>query len=132
MTTEWTFGTVDPLAAPFRYTDLDTIKARLGITNTEADAAITTANNAAETAIDQLLGRSFPDTGDNPEIDGIPAAIANWALDATIAVFKAADAPFGSTGSDTWLGSLDITGETERALRRHPGALGYRVSYGVA
>lgn len=132
MTTSPTFGPVDPLAAPFRYTDLDAVKQRLGIDHTEYDAALTVANNFAETAIDQTLGRSFPDTGDDPEIDGVPAAITQWALDSTIALWKAADAPFGQAGSDTWLGSIDVIGETERVMRRHPGAYGYKVSWGVA
>jgi hypothetical protein len=132
MTTDYTFGPVDPLAAAFRYTTLADVKQRLGIDHLEYDDQLTTANQAAETAIDQTLGRSFPDTGDNPEVDGVPAAVQSWALDATIALWKAADAPFGQAGSDTWLGSIDIIGETERVMRRHPGAYGYKVSWGVA
>jgi len=132
MTTEYTYGPVDPLATTPRYTTLDAVKARLGITNTESDAALTTAIVAAETAIDQVNGRSFPDTGANPEIAGIPVAIQEWALDASIAIWKAADAPFGQGGSDAWLGSLDIANITERVLRRHPLALGYKVTWGIA
>jgi hypothetical protein len=131
MTTAYTFGPVDPLADSIRYTTLDAVKARLGITHAVDDAALTTAIIAAEIAIDQVNGRSFPDTGDNPEIDGIPVAIQEWALDASIAIWKAADAPFGQGGSDAWLGSLDIANITERVLRRHPLALGYKVSWGI-
>ena len=128
----YTFGLVDPLAASIRYTTLDDVKARLGIKNTESDTQLTTAIIAAEIAIDQWNGRSFPDTGSNPEISGVPVSIAEWSLDASIAIWKAADAPFGQGGSDAWLGSIDVQNITERVLRRHPLSLGYKVSFGVA
>lgn len=129
---EYTFGPVDPLADQIRYTTLDAVKQRLGITNVESDTALTTAIISAEIAIDQWNGRAFPDTGANPEIVGIPEAIREWSLDAAIAVWKAADAPFGQGGSEAWLGSLDVQNITERVLRRHPLSLGYKVSWGVA
>jgi len=132
MTTPYTFGPVDPLVTAPRYTTLVDVKQRLGITNTVSDDQLTAAIVAAEVAIDQWNGRSFPDTGDNPEIDGIPTAIAQWALDASIAVWKAADAPFGQGGSDAWLGALDVAAITERILRRHPLSLGYKVTWGIA
>ena len=128
----FTFGPVDPLASTPRYTTVDQVKQRMGITHAEQDLALLSAVVAAEVAIDQWNGRSFPDTGDNPEIPGVPEAIATWALDASIAVWKAADAPFGTAGGDAWLGSLDVQNITERVLRRHPLALGYKVAWGVA
>ena len=128
----FTFGPVDPLVSGIRYTTLDLVKQRLGITNTESDNTLTTAIISAEVAIDQWNGRSFPDTGSNPEIPGVPQAIAEWALDAAIAIWKAADAPFGQGGSEAWLGALDIQNITERVLRRHPLSLGYKVTWGVA
>lgn len=128
----YTFGTVDPLVDVPRYTTLDDVKQRLGITNAESDDLITQSIVGAEVAMDQINGRSFPDTGTNPEIPGIPSAISAWATDASIAVWKATDAPFGQGGGDAWLGSLDIQGITERVLRRHPLALGYQVSWGVS
>ena len=128
----YTFGPVDPLADQIRYTTLDGVKQRMGIENTEADALITQAIIAAEVAIDQVNQRSLPDTGVNPEIPGIPQAIRNWASDASIAIWKAGDAPFGQGGGDAWLGSIDTQNITERILRRHPLALGYKVSWGVA
>ena len=127
-----TFGPVNPLVETIRYTTLVAVKARLGITHTEADTELTSAIIAAEVAIDQVNGRSFPDTGLNPEIPGVPQAIANWATDAAIAIWKAADAPFGQGGGDAWLGALDLSAITERVLRRHPLALGYKASFGVA
>lgn len=130
--TPFTFGPVDPLASTPRYTTVEAVKARMGITHAEADLQLLSAVVAAEVAIDQWNGRAFPDTGDNPEIPGVPEAIRTWALDASIAVWKAADAPFGQGGGDAWLGSLDIAQITERIIRRHPLSLGYKVSWGVA
>ena len=105
---------------------------KLRIDHAEDDAQLTEAIIAAEVAIDQVNNRSLPDTGINPEIPGVPAAISTWALDASIAIWKAADAPFGQGGGDAWLGSLDVQNITERILRRHPLALGYKVAWGVA
>ena len=128
----FTFGPVNPLADQIRYTTLADVKARLGITHAETDDLLSDAIISAEVAIDQWNGRSFPDTGANPEIPGVPQAIATWATDASIAIWKAADAPFGQGGGDAWLGALDIQTITERVLRRHPLSLGYKVSWGVA
>lgn len=129
---DYTFGAVDPLVDTIRYTTLEAVKARMGIEHTEADTALTSAIISAEVAIDQINGRSLPDSGINPEIPGVPEAIRTWALDASIAIWKAADAPFGQGGGDAWLGSLDVQNITERVLRRHPLALGYKVTWGVA
>ncbi len=127
----FTFGPVDPLVSVTRYTSLDEVKARLGITHTDFDAAMTTAIIAAEIAIDQWNDRSFPDTGINPEVPGVPLAITEWALDAAIAIWKAADAPFGQGGSEAWLGAIDVSNITERVLRRHPLSLGFKRAWGV-
>lgn len=128
----YTYGPVNPLVDTIRYTTLEDVKARMGIEHTETDAQLTQAIIAAEVAIDQVNQRSFGDTGVNPEIPGVPQAIRTWALDASIAIWKAADAPFGQGGSDAWLGSLDVQNITERVLRRHPLALGYKVAWGIA
>lgn len=131
-TAPYTFGPVNPLADEIRYTSLEDVKLRMGIEHAESDAQLTEAIIAAEVAIDQVNQRAFPDTGINPEIPGVPNAIRTWALDASIAIWKAADAPFGQGGGDAWLGSLDVQNITERILRRHPLALGYKVAWGVA
>jgi len=128
----FTYGPVNPLADTIRYTSLDDVKLRMGIDHNEDDAQLTEAIIAAEVAIDQVNQRSLPDQGTNPEIPGVPMAIRTWALDASIAIWKAADAPFGQGGGDAWLGSLDVQNITERILRRHPLALGYKVAWGVA
>lgn len=128
----FTFGAVNPLADVIRYTSLDDVKQRMGITNAESDDLLTQSIISAEIAIDQVNQRSFPDTGTNPEIPGIPQPIADWALDASIAIWKAADAPFGQGGGDAWLGGLDVQNITERVLRRHPLALGYKAAWGLA
>ena len=110
----FTFGPVDFLPAGPRYTTLDTVKRRLGIdpTNTDRDADITESIVAAETTIDAYLGRSFPDTGDNPEIPGIPEAVKAAALQAAVRVFKEADRAGLSAGSEDWFGTIDAAGAT--------------------
>lgn len=133
MTSSPTFGAVDPLATVPRYTTLALVKDRLQIptADTGRDPAITQAIVAAEVQIDQSLGRSFPDTGTDPEIDGIPAPIVELATVSSVAVWKAADAPLGSIGSDDWLGSISIGEIVSNELDRNPLARGYRVSWGV-
>jgi hypothetical protein len=94
---------------------------------------LTQATIAAETAIDQMNGRSFPDTGIDPAIPGVPEAIRVWALDASVAVWKLRDTPTGFTaGSDDWLGSIDATEAARRSLRRNPLALGYKITWGLS
>ena len=129
----FTYGPVNALAETIRYTSLEEVKTRLGIplSDTAADALVTQSAIAAEVQIDQIDGRSFPDTGANPEWPGIPQPIRAWATDAAIAVYKRADAPFGKAGSDNWIGTLDVADEVERALRRNPLALGYKISFGI-
>ena len=133
MTTAPTYGPVDPLAATIRYTTLPDVKKALGINDTSFDTELTQAVIAAEVAIDQLNGRSFPDSGDNPAIDGIPEAIRVWALDASIATWKLRDTTSGfDAGSDDWIGAIDTTEQARRALRRNPLALGWKISAGLA
>lgn len=128
-----TYGPVDPLADTIRYTTLDDVKSALGITDTVFDDELTQAIIAAETAVDQINARSFPDTGINPAIPGIPEAIRVWALDASIAVWKLrSTSPSFAGGSDDWIGTIDVREQTRRALRRNPLALGYRILWGVA
>jgi len=128
-----TYGPVDPLADAIRYTTLDDVKTALGITDTKFDTQLTQAIISAEVAIDQLNGRSFPDTGGSPAIDGIPEPVKVWALDASVATWKLRDTPTGFTaGSDDWLGEIDATEAARRALRRNPMALGWKISAGLA
>lgn len=131
MTTSPTYPTdpVNPYEPDPRYTTLAAVKAAMGITHADKDDRITTAIVAAEYAIDAYNGGAWPT--DVPEAP-VPQAIANWALDASIAVYKAGDSPHGQGGSDAWLGSLDIQSVTERVLRHHPLALGFKATWGVA
>lgn len=127
----FTFGPIDALANTIRYTSLDEVKRRLGVNTATDDDLITQSAIAAEVQIDQMNGRSFPDTGANPEWPGIPEPVRSWATDAAVSVYKRADAPFGQAGSDNWIGTLDVRDEVERALRRNPLAIGYKVSFGI-
>lgn len=132
------YGPLFPLAVGPRYTTLVAVKNALMIGDTAADTDLTQAIVAAETSIDQVNGRSFPDDpalepihGD--EIDGIPDAVKIWALDAAIAVYKLRDTTAGfQAGSDDWIGAIDVSEQVRRALRRNALALGLKVSWGAA
>ena len=81
--------------------------------------------------MDVYLGRSFPDTGENPQIIGVPESIQNAALSLAIAFWKEADAPMGTAGSDSFFGELSVAESTRQMLERAPGLVGFRVSWGV-
>jgi hypothetical protein len=127
-----TFGPFPVQTETPRYTDVATVKSRAGINHAESDDAIEAAILAAEYAIDAFNNRSFPDEGDNPEWTIVPPAIANWATDAALAVFKAGQAPLGVGNSDAWIGALDTQTITEQVLRHHPLAQGFKARFGVA
>lgn len=83
--------------------------------------------------MDTLNGRSFPDTGINPEIPGIPQGVRTWALDVAVEIWRLRDTAAGFTaGSDDWVGTIDVLEAARRAIRRNPLALGWRVAWGVA
>lgn len=129
-----TYGEVDPLADTIRYADIDVVKRRIGLdpNDTTWDTELTQAIISAEIAIDQYLGRSFPDTGDFPVIAGIPIPITQAAENTAIAVLKQTDAPFGQTGSDGLFGDLDVGDLVRAELYRSPLLAGYRHKWGVA
>lgn len=129
----YTYGPVNALQTVPRYTTVAEVKARMGIPAADVtkDALLEQSVVAAEVQIDQINGRSFPDSGLNPQWAGVPDPIRAWATDAAIAVYKRAETPFGQAGSDNWIGTLDVQDEVERALRRNPLALGYKVSWGI-
>jgi hypothetical protein len=139
-TLPYDYGPVDALADAPRYTTLTEVKARLGITTTAKDDAITQAIVAAEYAIDVHNGRSFPDGPGVPDetrpgpIQGIPEAVKAAALSASIAVFKEADAPTGTAGSDAFIGVIDVSDIARRVIGRSVILVGFRVpdSYGTA
>lgn len=129
----FTYGLIDPLADDIRYTTLPIVKRRLGVptADVDRDEDITDAIIAAEVQIDQMNGRSFPDTGANPQIAGVPRPIKQWSTDASVAFYKRADAAFGTAGSEAWVGTLDARDDVERILRRRPSLAGYQVGFGV-
>lgn len=115
-----------------RYGSLDTIRARMGISGSEWDTELLQALLAAETALDEALGRSFPDAQPFGEVFNIPAGIVQAAENICVAIFKALDAPGGQAGSDDWFGELDLSEQARREVRRSATMLGYRRRFGVA
>ena len=133
--TAYTYGNVDYLASAIRYGNLDTVKGRLGIdvADTSWDTDLTQAIVSAEVAMDLYWGRSFPDTGDNPEIPGIPVQVRQAAENVAVAVFKQTDAPFGTAGSDAFsMGELDFDDLARREIHRSPLLRGFRRGWGVS
>ena len=129
------YGVVDPLETTVRYTTLAVLKTLLNINtgDTTYDTALSLCVVAAEGAIDQVLGRSFPDPSGGA-IEGIPEAVSQVALSAAVAIYNNTNAPAGSGGSDDWFGEQeDSIGEIiRREVRRNPLLTGFRVSFGVA
>ena len=129
------FGVVDPLASTIRYTTLALVKDHLNLNSLDDtyDTVLTQVIVAVEVAIDQHLGRSFPDPSAG-EIIGIPEAVKHVALSASIGAYNNTQAPAGSGGSDDWFGEQeDSIGEViRREVRRNPLLTGYKVGFGVA
>ena len=127
----FTYGPVNALATAPRYTTLDAVKLRLGIDGATFDDRVTQAIVAAEYAIDAVLHRSFPDTGTNPQWSGVPLAVTQAASNASVATYKANDAPFGIAGADDFLGTIDAFEIVRREVRHAPNLLGFRVGFGT-
>ena len=142
MTLPIDYGPVDPNVTEPRYTDLERVKARIQIPleNLNRDDELTEAIVAAEYAIDVELGRSFPDGlgVDGESLPGpvtiVPSAVVMAATQTTIAVWKEADAPIGTAGSDAFLGAIDVADAARRIISRSVTLRGFRVgpSFGVA
>lgn len=128
-------GHIDPLETGTRYVTIAEIKPLLNTntSDTSRDDEFTQAVVAAEYAIDSYLGRSFPDPAAGA-IEGIPEAVKQVALQASIAVIEHAGAPFGSSGSDDWLGAVPLEADEilRREIRRSPLLVGLRATFGVA
>jgi hypothetical protein len=131
-----TYGNLNPLETQPRYTTLAAVKRQMGVTDTSFDAEITQSIVAMEYMIDVFMNRSFPDTGIDPEIDGVPLLVAQAALLGSIEVVKLADAPSGVAGADEFIGQWDMSQTaTRRALNTvKPMLVGFRGpdAYGVA
>ena len=124
----------DPNATEPRYTTLLDVKAVLGIaaTNTEQDARITEAIVAGEVSIDLHMDRSLPDTDETEDpavITIVPSAWKQVALEVAVGVYKAAEAPFGSAGSDDWLGVISVPEIVRSAVDRSPLLVGYQTGF---
>ncbi len=127
----------DPNETEPRYTTIERVKERLAIpaSDTSRDADIKQAIVAAEYSLDAYLGRGFPDLDDPDDpavITVVPAAIETAALSLAIAVWKEADAPAGTAGSDAFFGPVSVSDTTRRVLERSPQLVSFRVSWGLA
>ena len=128
----FTHGTVDYLATVARYTTVDAVKQRLAIVDdVTRDDQILSCIIASELALDVFMHRSFPDTGDNPQIPGIPDGITQAALQTAIATWKEADAPTGSSGSDSFMGALSVSETTRTMIQQSAILIGFRTGFGV-
>ena len=130
----FTWSPPDPAASAPRYTSLETVKRRLRIdaANTQFDDDLTEAIVACEIALDYELGQSFPSTGSNPQYGTVPYSIQSLSTAAAIAVYKAADTPFGVAGSDDYFGALSVADVAEQTIRRSPLLRGLQRSFGIA
>ena len=129
----WTYGPPRADADAPRYTSLETVRRRLRIPATETgfDEDLEEAVIASEIALDFELGRSFPDTGSNPQYPFVPRSIAMICTAAAIAVYKAADAPFGTAGAEEWFGAQSVADVAAQSIRRNPLIRGFQVSFGT-
>ena len=129
------YGIVNPLASTIRYTTLADVTEALGVNQYDAtyDDVLTQTIISVEHAIDQHLGRSFPELGQG-EIKGIPETVKQVALSTAVAAYTNITAVSGDSGSDDWFGAQDVgIGEViRREVRRSPLLTGLKVSWGVA
>jgi len=128
MTTPFTYGPVNPLNDAPRYTTVAAVKRQLGVTDSAWDTEIQQAIVSLETMMDIYMNRSFPDDGDNPEIDGIPEQVKQASLLGSMAVFKLGDAPGGIGGSDEFIGTWEPADNRTRLAFNSvkPMLIGYR------
>jgi hypothetical protein len=133
LTLPYTYGPVSYLATTARYTTVAAVKERLAIetADTSRDADILSAIIASELALDIFMHRSFPDTGENPQIPGVPDGIAQAALQTAIATWKEADAPTGSSGSEAFMGALSVSQTTRTMIQQSAVLVGLRVGFGT-
>ncbi len=127
----------DPNETVARYTTVELVKERLTIpvADVSRDDEILQAIVSGEFAIDEFCGRGFPDIDDPPDspavITIVPLSVEVAALSLAIALWKEADSPMGTSGSDSFFGVLSITESTRQMLERSPALVGFRVSWGV-
>lgn len=128
------FRPPDPNETELRYTSLEAIKARLNIEDTSRDEELTQAGVGGEYAIDVYLGRGFPDLDTDPDdpaqITIVPPSVVSAALQMAIAVWKEADSPTGTAGSDSFFGAISVQDATRDILQRSPALSGFKVGAG--
>ena len=135
MTTSPTYGPVDPLESEIRYTSLAEVKTAMGVTDSLYDAQAQQAIVALETMMDSYLGRSFPDTGDNPEVAGIPERVRYAALVGSMEIWKIVDSPGGTGGADSegFIGMYEPGAAARVAFNSiRPILSGFKIQWGVA
>ena len=136
------YGPVNPLETTARYTTVAAVKRAIGIDSAEWDTEVLQAIVSMEYLIDAYMEHSLPDPADPdvgtddalvpPPIEGIPEAVKQAALDGTLAVFKATDTPFGTAGSDDFIGAVDFDTRRQRALNQvKPMLLGFKLGWGL-
>ena len=130
----FTYGPSLVDAASPRYTTLDAVKIAVGIPVTDAakDEQLLEAILSSESTIDRELGRSFPDSGTNPQLQYVPAPISSLAKQTAVAIYTSDRSPAGHAGSDDWLGSMSVADVVSRSVRRSPLLRGFQVSFGMA
>ena len=117
---------LDPLATAARYTTVPDVREVLGIpdSDTSKDGRILEAIISVEWAIDAELGGGF-DPG------SVPVAVSSVARAAAVGVYQSSTAPFGSAGSDDWLGTISVPQIVAETVRRNPQLMGLKVSFGT-
>ena len=133
-----TYGPVDYLVDPTtpRYTTLAQVKQAMGVTDTSLDDQAIQSICTFELMIDVYLGRSFPDTGDDPDIDGIPVVVENAALVGAMRIWKMLDSPGGTGGSDAdgFIGLYEPGQDAARMAFNliRPMLAGLKIQWGVS
>lgn len=102
----------------------------------DRDARLLQCIIAAESTLDLHMGRSMPDTDDadgpQPPTLIVPSAWIATATSVAIGIYQSMSAPFGTAGSDDWLGTISVPQIVAETVRRNPVMLGWQISFGVA
>ena len=128
------FALPNPNETAPRYTTVELVKERLAIepTDVSRDTEVELAIVAGEYMIDVFCGRAVPDLAGDPDdppvVTVVPAVFQEAALSMAIAVWKEADAPTGTAGSEAFFGAISIAESSRQLLERSPGLVSFRVA----
>ena len=133
----------NPLETVPRYTTVAAVKRAMGIDSDSWDTEVSEAIVATELLIDYHLGTSYPQDADPntgtddalvpAPIEGIPDSIRQAATIGSMKVMTLTQAPFGTAGSDEFVGEIDFGNATQRAFDAvRPLLLGLRREWGLA